>query len=179
MLEVAMPVARVYPKSQWEALARTLDELPEKPEAERGLSVRDAMKDMRGHIRTAQTKGYTLEQIAEQARQAGIDITAGTIRYALRSAGKGNSAGNTARPATKTPAPGTVMALPRTHGMGQGGASRANSPRTEGHTGGRTEGRTEGRNEARPHGGKAEVKPQPMPVQGSLAFAIRPDTDDL
>ncbi|MFM0208097.1 hypothetical protein PQQ96_11855 [Paraburkholderia sediminicola] len=180
-----MPVARVYPKSQWEALARTLDALPEKPEAERGLSVRDAMKDIRGRIRTAQTKGYTLEQIAEQARQAGIDITAGTIRYALRSegkrnsTGKGNSAGNTARPVTKAPAPVTVTTLPRAHGAAQGGASRVNNPRPDGHTGGRTEGRTEGRNEARPHGGKAEVKPQPVPVQGSLAFAIKPDTDDL
>ncbi|RKF35762.1 hypothetical protein [Paraburkholderia fungorum] len=166
-----MPVARIYTKSQWNAFARTLDALPEKPEAERGLSVRDAMKDMRGHIRTAQTKGYTLEQISEQARQAGIDITAGTIRYALRPAGKGNSAGNTARPAAKTPAQGTVTALSRAHAVAQGGASRANSPRAEG--------RPEGRTEARPHGGKAEVKPQPMPVQGSLAFAIKPDTDDL
>lgn len=174
-----MPVARVYRKSQWEAFARTLDALPEKPEAERGLSVREAMKEVCVPIRHAQGKGYTLEQIAEQAKRAGIDITAGTIRYALRSAGKGNSAGNTARPAARTPAPRTVMALPRTHGVAQGGASRVNSPRTEGHTGGRTEGRTEGRNEARPHGGKAEVKPQPMPVQGSLAFAIKPDTDDL
>ncbi|MGA9918184.1 MAG: hypothetical protein WBR17_37150 [Paraburkholderia sp.] len=166
-----MPVARVYPKSQWEALGRTLDALPEKPEAERGLSVRDAMKDMRGHIRTAQTKGYTLEQIAEQARQMGIDITAGTIRYALRPAGKGHSAGNAARPATKTPAQGTVMALSRSHGAAQGGASRGNSPRTAG--------RMQAGNEAPSHGGKEEVKPQPMPVQGSLAFAIKPDTDDL
>jgi hypothetical protein len=162
-----MPVAKVYAKSQWDAFARTLDALPEKPEAERGVSVRDAMKDMRAHIRTAQTRGYTLEQIAEQAKQAGIDISAGTIRYALRPAGKGNSAGNTARPATKAPTPGTVTTLPRAHGAAQGGASSANSLRNEGRT------------EARPHGGRAEVKPQPMPVQGSLAFAIKPDTDHL
>jgi len=171
-----MPGAKVYTKSQWDAFARTLDALPEKPETERGVGVRAAMKEMRAHIRGAQTKGYTLEQIAEQATQAGIDITAGTIRYALRSGGKGNSAGkggstgNTARPETRASATGTVTTLPRAHGAAQGAASRSNSLR---------EIRNEARTEARPHGGKVEVKPQPMPVQGSLAFAIRPDTDDL
>ncbi|RKE39425.1 hypothetical protein B0G76_5843 [Paraburkholderia sp. BL23I1N1] len=176
-----MPVARVYTKSQWDAFARTLDALPEKPQAERGLSVREAMKEVRAPIRHAQGKGYALEQIAEQAKRAGIDITAGMIRYALRSegkgsrAGKGNSAGSMARPATGAPATGTVTTLPRAHGAAHGGVSRANSLRNEG----RTEDGNEGRNEAHPHGGKAEVKPQPMPVQGSLVFAIKPDTDDL
>ncbi|MFM0696376.1 hypothetical protein PQQ64_29415 [Paraburkholderia graminis] len=180
-----MPVARVYTKSQCDAFARTLDALPEKPDAERGLSVREAIKEVRAPIRHAQGKGYTLEQIAEQARQAGIDITAGTIRYALRSegkrnsAGKGNSAGKTAGPTTGAPAKGTVTTLTRAHGAAHGGALRANSPRTEGHRGGLTEGRMQRRHEARPHGGNAEVKPQRMPVQDSLAFAIRPDTDDL
>jgi len=173
-----MPGARLYTKSQWDAFAHTLDALPEKPETERGVGVRDAMKEMRAHIRGAQTKGYTLEQIAEQATQAGIDITAGTIRYALRSGGKGNSAGkansagNTARPETRAAATGTVTTLPRAHGAAQGGASRSSSLRTEMRN-------DEARTEARPHGGKVEVKLQPMPVQGSLAFAIRPDTDDL
>jgi hypothetical protein len=171
-----MPVARLYTKSQWDAFAHALDALPEKPEAERGIGVRDAMKEMRAHIRRAQTRGYTLEQIAEQATQAGIAITAGTIRYALRSgdkgnsAGKANSAGNAARPEARAAATGTVTTLPRAHGAAQGGASRSSSLR---------EIRNEARTEARPHGGKVEVKPQPMPVQGSLAFAIRPDTDDL
>lgn len=83
-----MPVARVHTKSQWEAFARALDALPEKPEAEHGVAVRDAMKDMRSRVRAAQTKGYTLEQIAKQAKLHGIDITAGTIRYALPQPGR-------------------------------------------------------------------------------------------
>lgn len=176
-LEVAMPVAKVYTKAQWDAFGRTLDALPEKPEAERGVSVRDAMKDIRGRIRGAQTKGYTLEQIAEQARQAGIDITAATIRYALRagrrgnSVGNGNSAGNVARPATKAPAPGTVTTLPRGQGVAQGCTSRANNVRTGV--------QNQVRNQMLQHGGKTEVKPQPMPGQGTLAFVIRLDTDDL
>ncbi|WP_133791886.1 hypothetical protein [Paraburkholderia silvatlantica] len=51
------------------------------------MTVRDAMRVLRVHIRDAQTKGYSLEQIAEQARGAGIGIAAGTIRYALRGIG--------------------------------------------------------------------------------------------
>ncbi|WP_323044479.1 hypothetical protein [Paraburkholderia sp.] len=55
------------------------------------------MKDMRARVRGAKAKGYTLEQIAEQAKPHGIDITAGTIRYALRAAAKGSGARNGTR----------------------------------------------------------------------------------
>ncbi|PVY30300.1 hypothetical protein C7413_113157 [Paraburkholderia silvatlantica] len=68
------------------------------------MTVRDAMRVLRVHIRDAQTKGYSLEQIAEQARGAGIGIAAGTIRYALRAAGRGGGAGHAARTANRAPA---------------------------------------------------------------------------
>ncbi|MEX3844336.1 MULTISPECIES: hypothetical protein [Paraburkholderia] len=144
-----MPVAKVYTKSQWEAFASALDALPERPETERLVSMSDAMKDMRARVRAAQAKGYTLEQIAEQAKPHGIDITASTIRYALRVAAKGSVSANGAR------APG------------QTGGPTARAPDPEPRT-----------NQARKQGGKA-VPRQPMPVQGALGFAIRPDTDDL
>lgn len=41
---VSMPVAKGYTKSQWEAFASALDALPEKPDAERSVLVREAMK---------------------------------------------------------------------------------------------------------------------------------------
>lgn len=99
---------------------RALDALPEKPDTERGVTVRDAMKEMR--VRAAQAKGYyTLEQIAEQAQSHGIEITAGALRYGLRAAAKGSGA-NGARASTGTGA------------RGQAGASRAraadSAPRT-------------------------------------------------
>ena len=150
-----MPVARVYTKSQWDAFARALDALPEKPEAEHGVTVRAAMKDMRARVRAAQAKGYTLEQIAEQAKPHGIHITAGTIRYALRTVGKGRGAGNGTRPSSGA----------RTAGQAGGAAVRQpDAPRP--------------RSQARKHGGKTVTR-EPMPVQGTLGFAIRPDTDDL
>ena len=153
-----MPVAKVYTKSQWEAFGRALDALPEKPDTERGVTVRDAMKNMRVHVRTAQAKGYTLDQIAEQARQQGLDITAGTIRYALRSTGKGGSAGGVARSAPGARAPSDEKTF-----TAQSRVQDATSPTKH----------------VRKDGGKTEARSQSGPVQGALGFAIRPDTDDL
>lgn len=150
-----MPVARVYTKSQWEAFTRALDALPEKPEAEHGVTVRDAMKDMRARVRAAQAKGYTREQIAEQAKPHGIGITAGTIRYTLRAAWKGNGAGNGTRASSGGRA------------AGQAGGSDMRQPDAPPRT-----------SQIRKDGGKTVTR-EPMPMQGTLGFAIRPDTDDL
>jgi hypothetical protein len=155
---VTMPVAKVYTKSQWEAFGRALDALPERPDTERGVTVRDAMKDMRVRVRTAQAKGYTLEQIAERAQQQGLDITAGTIRYALRSTGKGSGAGSVARPAPSARATGAEKTS-TVQSREQDIASQSKHVRKD--------------------GGKTEARPQSGPVQGALGFAIRPDTDDL
>jgi FKBP-type peptidyl-prolyl cis-trans isomerase len=154
-----MPVVKVYTKSQWDEFARSLDALQEKPDSERGVTVREAMKEMRTRIRSAQTKGYTLEQIAEQAKRAGIDVTASTLKYGMRSAGKGN----TARQTTKAPTSREVSTPPRGQTLTQGGASRADIAR----------------NDMPRHGGKIEAKPSTMPVQAPLSFAIKLDTDDL
>lgn len=153
-----MPVAKVYTKSQWEAFASALDALPEKPDTERGVTVRDAMKEMCVRVRTAQAKGYTLEQIAAQAQRHGLDITAGTIRYALRLTGKGGSAGGVARPAPGARVTGTEKAFTA--------RSRAQDATSQ-------------TKHVRKDGGKTDARPQSVPVQGALGFAIRPDTDDL
>ncbi|WP_321967599.1 hypothetical protein [Burkholderia cepacia] len=150
-----MPVAKVYTRSQWEdAFGRALDALPEKPDTERGVTVHDAMKDMRVRVRTAQAKGYT----AEPARRNGLDITVGTIRYALRPTGKGGSTGGAARPAPGARALGaekTSAAHPRAQDV------------------------TYQTKHVRKDGGKTEARPRSGPVQGVLGFAILPDTDDL
>jgi hypothetical protein len=122
------------------------------------VTVRDAMKDMRVRVRTAQAKGYTLDQIAEQAQRHGPDITAGTIRCALRSTGKGSGAGSVARPAP---------------GVRATGAEKAFTAHTHVHDA------TSQTKHVRKDGGKTEARPRSGPVQGALGFAIRPDTDDL
>lgn len=151
-----MPVAKAYTKSQWEAFANALDALPEKPDAERSVPVREAMKEIRTRVRAAQAKGYTLEQIAEQAKSHGIDITAGTVRYALRAAGEGSGAGC-----------GSTRVSSGARAAGQQGGTVARSPDAASHT-----------NQVRKDGGKTVTR-QPMLAQGTPGFAIRPDTDDL
>jgi hypothetical protein len=85
-----MPVVKVFMRSQWDEFVRGLDALPDKPASERGMTVREAMKELKSHIRTAQNKGYTLGQIAEQAKRAGVDISAGTLKLALRESSNGS-----------------------------------------------------------------------------------------
>lgn len=82
--KAAMPAPKTYTRAQWDEFARLLDALPEKPSSEQRITVRDAMSDVRAHINAARVKGYSLEQLVEQARQAGIDVTTSALRYALQ-----------------------------------------------------------------------------------------------
>lgn len=86
--KIAMPAPKTYTKAQWDEFARRLDALPEKPPSERRVTVRDAMPKVRAHINSARAKGYSLEQLIDQAKQAGIDVTASALRYALQDATK-------------------------------------------------------------------------------------------
>lgn len=79
-----MPAPKTYTRAQWDEFARLLDTLPDKPPSERRITVRDAMSDVRTHINAARAKGYSLEQLIEQATQAGIDVSISALRYALQ-----------------------------------------------------------------------------------------------
>ncbi|WP_053063903.1 hypothetical protein [Caballeronia mineralivorans] len=83
-----MPAPKVFPKSNWEHFAQQLDALPDRPAGYRGLAVREAIGDIVSNIRAAQARGYSLEQIIELAKSSGIDISAGTLKLAMRSAGR-------------------------------------------------------------------------------------------
>jgi len=154
-----MPVVKVFTRSQWDEFVRDLDALPDNSASERGMTVREAMKEVKSHIRAAQTKGYTLGQIAEQAKRAGIDISSGTLKLALRGSNKRTKP----RPTPKNASSRSTSGQMRSQSSVQNGALRADNVRSD----------------VRQHGGKIEVKPNPMPVQAPLSFAIKPDTDDL
>jgi hypothetical protein len=70
-----MPAPKTYTKAQWDEFARRLDALPEKPPSEQRVTVRDAMSKVRAHINGARAKGYSLEQLIDEAKRAGIDVT--------------------------------------------------------------------------------------------------------
>ena len=85
-----MPVVRSFTRGQWEALGRRLDALPEKGKDEQHLKVGDGVKSIRTQIGAAREKGYTLNELIEQAAQEGIDVNLNSLRYAMRRAeGKG------------------------------------------------------------------------------------------
>jgi len=103
-----MPAPKVFPKSSWDRFAQQLDALPERPADDRGLAVREAIKDIKNTIRAAQAKGYSLEQIIEQAQSVGIDISEGTLKRAMRTTVKratpSDRTARTTRPASKSTA---------------------------------------------------------------------------
>ncbi|MGC2966204.1 hypothetical protein [Paraburkholderia aspalathi] len=79
-----MKAVRCFTRGQWEALGRRLDALPEKTKGE--LKVGDGVKSIRTQIRAAREKGYTLNELIEQAAQEGIDVNLNSLRYAVRRA---------------------------------------------------------------------------------------------
>jgi hypothetical protein len=79
-----MPAVRCFTRGQWEALGRRLDALPEKVKDEQHLKVGDGVKSIRTQIGAAREKGYTLDELIEQAAQEGIDVSLNSLRYAMR-----------------------------------------------------------------------------------------------
>ena len=79
-----MPVIRSYPRGQWEALGRRLDELPEKPKDQQSLKITDGVNAIWTQMQAAREKGYTLSELIEQAAKEGIDVGLNSLRYAMR-----------------------------------------------------------------------------------------------
>lgn len=74
-----------------------LANLPEKPKAEKGLALKDAIASMKTEIRAAQEKGYTIEEIVQSLKGSGMDIGLTTLKAAMRQSAKKR----TAKAATK------------------------------------------------------------------------------
>lgn len=84
----------------------TLDSLPEKPKTERALTTKELVTELRGKIRAAQAKGYTLDEIVELFKRDGAQISLSSVKNAL----KGSSPRRTTKPvqpASNAPADGS------------------------------------------------------------------------
>jgi hypothetical protein len=154
---VIMPAPKTYTKSQWDELARLLDALPEKPPSERRITVRDAMPDVRAHIDAARAKGYSVEQLIDQAKQAGINVTASALRYALQETKKRRA--NARRTDGTSNAPGTAKTS----------LNRPAKGPVRQQTGPTSHRKTE----------RGNNQPGSMVVQDAFSFQIRPDTENL
>ncbi len=151
-----MPAPKSYTKAQWDEFARLLDALPEKPPSERRVTVRDAMPKVRAHINAARAKGYSVEQLIDQAKQAGIDVTASALRYALQDAKK--------RRATTQRMTESSNATSKTDTLRSQPATRATSEQIN-HTSQTKSG--------------IGSKSGSMTHHDQYSFPIRPDTDNL
>jgi hypothetical protein len=78
-----VPGAKGYTRVQWDEFVHALEALPEKPRNEQRVTVSDAMREIRAHITATQAKGYTLEEIVQEAARKGLDVSIGAVKYAL------------------------------------------------------------------------------------------------
>lgn len=154
-----MPVVKSFTQPQWDAAARRLEALPEKPAHEHRVNVRDAVKSMRSRISDAQSKGYTLDEIVQQLAQEGVDISASTLRYAMQLATKEGRSEPMKKKAT------TISAT---------ASKRVTKPdqtrplRTD-----------KARNGHQPDGEGANSKPGAMVIRDMFSFEITPDVENL
>jgi hypothetical protein len=78
-----VPGGRSYTRAQWDEFVHALEALREKPRNDQRVTVSDAMKEIRAHITATQAKGYTLEEIVQEAGRNGLDVSVGAVKYAL------------------------------------------------------------------------------------------------
>lgn len=154
-----MPVVKHFTQAQWDAVARRLDALPPKSAHEHLITVRDAVQSMQPQINGAQQKGYTFEEIVRQLAEEGVDISASTLRYAMRRVAKDRKTERVKRAAPP----------------GQDGTSpRINKPKqTRPPTVDQVESRD--RKDSR----RAATNPGTMVIQDAFSFTIAPDTENL
>ncbi|RZF23712.1 hypothetical protein EVC45_42740 [Paraburkholderia sp. UYCP14C] len=154
-----MPMVKSFTQAQWDAAARRLDALPEKPAHEHRVNVRDAMKSLQPQIVGAERKGYTQEEIVQQIAQDGVEISAATLRYAMKHAAIEDRSAQAERHATTN----TDAALPRVKKASHARSSNTGNARTE------SQKKRDG----------AITRLESTPVKGFLGFPIRPDTENL
>lgn len=154
-----MPVVKSFTQAQWDAAARRLDALPEKPAHEHRVNVRDAMKFLQSQVIAAQRKGYTQEEIVQQIAQDGVEISASTLRYAMQCTAKESRSVQTERDA----ATNIGATSPRMKKTGWARSSNSSNASAESQ-------------KKRDNG---ITGPNSAPVKGFLGFPISPDTEDL
>lgn len=147
--------AKSYTRAQWDDFFRTLEALPEKPRNEQRITVSDAMKEKRVQIAATQAKGYTLEEIVQEAGRKGIDVSIGAIKYALY------------RPAPSDE--NSEATDTRGRGRGQPPSGRKKAEKRAGNV----------RDDTRQQRERGVSQPGSMQIQDAFSFEIRPDIENL
>ena len=85
----------------------TLDSLPEKPKVERARTTKELVTELRGKIRAAQAKGYTLDEIVELFKRDGAQISLSSVKSALKGSSSRSRTTKPAQTASNAPADGS------------------------------------------------------------------------
>ena len=154
-----MSGGKSYTRAQWDEFVHALEALPDKPRIEQRVTVSDAMKEIRTHITATQAKGYTLEEIVQEAGRKGLDVSIGAVKYALY------------RPASSD------AASKATNRQGTRGAEQSSSPKQTAKRERVRAGNAHG--DARQQRGRGVHQPGSMEIQDAFSFEIRPDIENL
>ena len=148
--------AKSHTRAQWDDFFYALEALPEKPRNEQRVTVSDAMKEKRAQIAATQAKGYTLEEIVQEAERKGIDVSIGAVKYALY-----------------RPAPADANSeVTDTRGKSRGQPSSGRK-KAEQRAGNARD------DDARQQRERGVNQPGSMQIQDAFSFEIRPDIENL
>ncbi|PXX07155.1 hypothetical protein C7399_13123 [Paraburkholderia tropica] len=154
-----MPGAKGYTRAQWDEFVHALEALPEKPRHEQRVTVSDAMKEIRAHITATQAKGYTLEEIVQEAGRKGLDVSIGAVKYALYRPASSDVVARTANPQAK-------------RGADQSSCPEQPVKRKRARVG-------NAHDDVRQQRGRGVNQPGSMEIQDTFSFEIRPDIENL
>ncbi|TAL93116.1 MAG: hypothetical protein EPN73_22325 [Paraburkholderia sp.] len=147
--------AKSYTRAEWDDFFSALEALPEKPRNKQRVTVSDAMKEKRAQIAATQAKGYTLEEIVQEAERKGIDVSVGAIKYALYRQAPADA--------------NSEVTNTRGRGSGQPPSARKKAEKRAGNT----------RDDARQQRERGVNQPGSMQIQDAFSFEIRPDIENL
>ncbi|WP_233217295.1 hypothetical protein [Trinickia dabaoshanensis] len=147
--------AKSYTRAEWDDFFRALEALPEKPRHEQRVTVSDAMKEKRAQIAATQAKGYTLEEIVQEAGRNGIDVSIGAVKYALYRPAPADANSEVADTRGKSP--------------GQPPSGRKKAGKRAGNA----------RDDVRQQRERGVSQPGSMQIQDAFSFEIRPDIENL
>ena len=154
-----VPGAKSYTRVQWDEFVHALEALPKKPRNEQRVTVSDAMKEIRAHITATQAKGYTLEEIVQEAGRKGLDVSIGAVKYALYRPASSDAVSRTASP------------------QGTREAGQSSRPKQAVKRKGARLG--DARDDTRQQRGRGVSQPGSMEIQDAFSFEIRPDIENL
>jgi hypothetical protein len=157
--ERIVPGAKSYTRAQWDEFVHALEALPEKARNEQRVTVSDAMKEIRAHITATQAKGYTLEEIVQEAGRKGLDVSIGAVKYALYRPASSEAVSRTANP------------------QGAREAGQSSRPKQAVKRKGARVGNAH--DVTQQQRGRGVNQPGSMEIQDAFSFEIRPDIENL